>query len=90
MGKMSDPKKESPLEMEKVFYMRESGTGDRYIKAMHVFVVDKLTDEQKQNLVAAEAVLLELAGGHERRSSSDLRESAKASESFSLLIPTTS
>jgi hypothetical protein len=47
--------------MEKVFYMRESGTGDRHIKTMHVFVVDKLTDEQKQKLEAAEAILLELA-----------------------------
>jgi hypothetical protein len=45
MGKMSDPQKESLLEMEKVFYMRESGTGDRCVKTMHVFVVDKLTDE---------------------------------------------
>jgi hypothetical protein len=58
---MSDPLKESFLEMEKVFYVRESGIGDRHVKTMHVFVVDKLTDEQKLELLAAETLLLELA-----------------------------
>jgi hypothetical protein len=78
---MSDPQKKSLLEMEKVFYMRESGIGDRYVKTMHVFVVDKLTDEQKQNLVAAEAVLLELAEDASEEAH-QIYVSANASESL--------
>jgi hypothetical protein len=78
---MSDPQKESFLEMEKVFYVRESGTGDRYVKTMHVFVVDKLTDEQKLELLAAETLLLELAEDASEEAH-QIYASAKASESL--------
>jgi hypothetical protein len=79
---MSDPQKKSLLEMEKVFYMRESGIGDSYVKTMHVFVVDKLTDEQKQNLVAAETLLLELAEDASEEAHQIYARARKPSESL--------
>jgi hypothetical protein len=78
---MSDPQKESFLEMGKVFYVRESGIGDRYAKTMHVFVVDKLTDEQKLELLAAETLLLELAEDASEEAH-QIYVSANASESL--------